>query len=71
VESPVDVNYPLPNNKGSIILSSKIQDNSVLLYFKFNFNDSLYGPEYYDYLKKYLGKIVDIQKNTLIVLKKK
>ncbi|MGM5471055.1 DUF3857 domain-containing protein [Flavobacteriaceae bacterium LMO-SS05] len=71
IESPGDFAYPLPNNKGMIVLSSKVRDHSVLLYLKFNFNEALYGPEYYDSLKKFFSKIVDIQKNTLIILKKK
>ena len=71
VEKPEDQTLTLPNNKGSLVLSSNIQDNSVLLYFKFNFNESLYGPEYYDYLKKFMAKIVDIQKNSLLYIKKK
>ena len=71
VESPSDLAYSLPNSKGSIILSSKIQGNSVLLFFKFNFNEAFYDPIYYDSLKDFFFKIVDIQKNSLIVLKKK
>jgi hypothetical protein len=71
IEHPTDKTFSLPNNKGSIILTSKIQDNSVLLYFKLVFYESLYDPIYYDSIKDFFAKIVDIQKNSLIVLKKK
>ena len=71
LDKPKDVSLTLPNNKGTLVFASQIQDNSVLLYLKINFNDSFYGPEYYDYLKKFFAKIVDIQKNALIVVKKK
>jgi hypothetical protein len=71
LESPNDLGYSLLNNKGSILLSTKIQDNSLLLFFKFNFNEALYDPIYYDSIKEFFAKIVDIQKNSLIVLKKK
>jgi len=71
LDRPTDVSLTLPNNKGMLILSSQIHDNAVLLFLKINFNDSFYGPEYYDYLKQFFAKIVDIQNNALIVLKKK
>lgn len=70
IEFPNDLSVSLPNNKGSLILSSTIEDDSILLYFKFNFNDTLFGPEYYNSLKNFFSNIVDIQKNAFIVLKK-
>ena len=70
IEIPKDISLTLPNNKGVLVLSSQIQNNSILLYFKINLNESLYGQEYYGYLKEFFTKIVDIQKNELIVLKK-
>ena len=71
LELPKEMSFTLPNNKGSMLLTTKTEENNILLYFKFNFNDTIYEPEYYPYLKEFLSKIVDIQKNSLIVLKKK
>ncbi|WMI67592.1 DUF3857 domain-containing protein [Mangrovimonas sp. YM274] len=71
VEIPKDFKVSLPNNTGSLIFSSKKEDNNILLYLKFDFKESLYGPEYYKSLKIFFGKIVDIQHNSLIVLEKK
>ncbi|MFC4722116.1 DUF3857 domain-containing protein [Geojedonia litorea] len=71
VEIPKEEMFSLPNNKGTVTLSSKAQGNEIMVYFKISFNDALFDPTYYNALKIYLGKIVDIQKNALIVLKKK
>ncbi|MGR7814614.1 DUF3857 domain-containing protein [Lacinutrix undariae] len=71
VEIPKDLNLSLPNGKGTLIFTTKQTDNSVMIYFKFNFTDAIYGASYYSVLKAYMGKIVDIQKNSLILLKKK
>ena len=60
----------LPNNVGRLVLSSKVFDNKVNLTLRVDFKESLYVPEYYPYLKKFMSKIVDIQKNSVLVLKK-
>lgn len=70
-EKPTNSSFKLPNNKGSVIFSSTIQNNNINLMFKINFKDAVYPPEYYPYLKDFMSKIVDIQKNSLILLKKK
>lgn len=71
MELPKDSNFALPNNKGTVLISTKVEDNNIMIYHKINFNDSIYEPEYYPYLKEFFSKIGDIQKNSLIVLKKK
>lgn len=71
LETPEDCVLKLPNNTGSLTFTTTVNENSVLLYFKFNFTQSYYEPQYYDSLKTFFGKIVDVQKNSLILLKKK
>jgi hypothetical protein len=71
IELPEEVKITLPNNKGLLIFSTKKVEDSVILYFKFNFKETIYNPEYYESLKKFMGTIVDAQKNSLIVLKHK
>lgn len=71
VEQPQDMAFKLPNNKGSIVFSSTLENNSLMLYFKLSFNESYYNPEYYPSLKEFVSTAVDIQKNSLLVLKKK
>nr|WP_321236537.1 DUF3857 domain-containing protein [uncultured Psychroserpens sp.] len=71
VDIPKAVNLSLPNKAGTLIFSTAINDDSVTLFFKFNFKEAIYSSDYYDVLKRYFATIVDIQKNSLIVLKKK
>ena len=71
VEKPEDIILSLPNNKGQIRLSNQIIGNKISLLFKFEFKSSFYEPEYYPYLKKYINKIIDIQNNSLFLLKRK
>ena len=71
IELPEQANISLPNNKGLLTFTTKVVDNDILLYFKFNFREPIYGPEYYESLKIFMGNIVDIQKNSIIVLKHK
>lgn len=71
VEQPQDMALKLPNNTGSILFSSTQENNTLMLYFKLSFNESYYNPEYYPSLKEFVGTAVDIQKNSLLVLKKK
>ncbi len=71
LEVPKDFSHALPNNKGTLLLNTTVEENSILIYHKINFNASIYEMEYYPYLKQFFSQIVDIQKNSLIVLKKK
>lgn len=71
LEVPEQQVLSLPNNSGKLIFSTKKTDNSVEVYFKVNFNETLYASEFYPYLKEFFSQLVDIQTNSLIVLKKK
>lgn len=71
LEYPKDLTLKLPNNKGSLLLNSKIEGNTVQLYFRLNFSEAIYNPEYYNDIKKFMGTIVDTQNNSLIVIQKK
>lgn len=70
-ELPESVKVALDTNKGSLVMTAQQDENTVNIYFKLMFNRSIYGFNYYSSLKKLLGKVVDIQKNSLIVLEKK
>jgi len=70
VELPKDTKQSLPNNSGQILFSSNQMGNTLNLMFKIDFKKSIYEPEYYPYLKAFMGKIVDIQNNALVLLKK-
>jgi hypothetical protein len=70
LEKPKDVFMGLPNNSGTISLSTTVLNNSINLIMKIDFKGLIYPPEYYPYLKEFMSKIVDIQKNSIILLKK-
>jgi hypothetical protein len=71
IEKPKDMILMLPNDKAEIRFSSQILDNAVSIFLKVEFKEAVYGPEYYPYLKEFMSKIIDIQNNSLILLKKK
>lgn len=71
IDMPKEINGVLPNNTGEIIFQTKVDDDKLLLFFKVTLKESLYDAAYYDALKMYFGKILDVQTNSLIVLKKK
>jgi len=71
VDYPKELLYHLPNNKGQVTLKSLKENNTISIYFKFDFKDAIYNSAYYASLKKYMSTVIDIQNNSLIVLKKK
>ncbi|TXG39308.1 DUF3857 domain-containing protein [Seonamhaeicola maritimus] len=71
VEKPKPVIGSLPNKAGRLFFSSTIMGNQLSLTFRIEFKEAIYAPEYYPYLKKFMNKIVNIQNNSLVLLKKK
>jgi hypothetical protein len=71
IEKPTDAVINLPNKTGQIHFSATTLGNSINVIFRINFNEAIYPPEYYPYLKEFMKNIVDIQTNSLILLKKK
>ncbi|WP_162495541.1 DUF3857 domain-containing protein [Confluentibacter flavum] len=70
LELPQDFIVALPNNTGMVTLSSKTLGPTVNLTLRVDFKEALYPSEFYPYLKEFMTKIVDIQKNATIVIKK-
>lgn len=71
ISVPKPVSLSLPNNTGTLVYSANINNDTVTLFFKYYFKEAIYDSAYYESLKEYFSTIVDIQKNSLIVLKKK
>ncbi|TCK64698.1 uncharacterized protein DUF3857 [Winogradskyella wandonensis] len=71
LELPKNKRFSLPNRTGSILFSSTEQNNKITVFFKLKFNKTIYSPEYYNVLKEFMSKVVEIQNNTVIVLEKK
>ena len=71
VELPKETTKQLPENSGKLIFNIIENNGDIIVYFKYDFKKPIYHAEYYTFLKSYLKTIVNIEKNTLIVLKKK
>lgn len=70
-EIPKSLSLKLPQNKGSLLFSTQQAGNTVSMYFKLSFNETIYDSAYYEGLKTIMDRVVDILNNTLIVLEKK
>ncbi|MEF3079296.1 DUF3857 domain-containing protein [Winogradskyella poriferorum] len=70
VELPEQENLILPNNTGSFVFNVDLTDNKLTLIFKLKFDKIIYEPEYYNYLKMFMSKVVKTQNNTVIVFEK-
>jgi hypothetical protein len=70
-EIPKEQSLNLPSNKGTIMFKTDYNDEEINLYFRFNINETLLSSDYYKYLKFFFGKILDIKKNSFILLEQK
>ncbi len=70
-EKPETIRVALPNKTGNFSFSAKVMGNTVHILFNINFNEAVYPPSYYPYLKEFMNKVVNVQTNSLLVLKKK
>ncbi|WP_299550375.1 DUF3857 domain-containing protein [Seonamhaeicola sp.] len=71
VEKPKPVIASLPDKAGKVFFSSSIFENELSLTLRIDFKKAVYVAEYYPYLKKFMNKIVNIQNNSLVLLKRK
>ncbi|TYA71573.1 DUF3857 domain-containing protein [Seonamhaeicola marinus] len=71
VEKPKPIIVNLPNKEGKVFFFSTLKENSIILSLRIDFKQAVYPPEYYPYLKDFMKKVVDIQTNTVVLLKKK
>lgn len=71
VEKPKDINAKIPNDGGEIVLHTTVSEQKLTLSFKLNFKESLYSADYYGTFKAYVDKVLDVQTNSLVVLKRK
>ncbi|WP_400079398.1 DUF3857 domain-containing protein [Winogradskyella sp. R77965] len=70
IDMPKAVSYALPNKAGSFIFNIDKKENQLLFYFKVKFDKAIYEAQFYEHLKTFMSKIVEAQKNTVIVLEK-
>ncbi|KAB1067140.1 DUF3857 domain-containing protein [Tamlana haliotis] len=67
---PEDMAFQLPNNTGTFVFTSKQVNNAINVMLKITFNKSIYEPEYYEYLKEFMSKILEVQNNSTILITK-
>ncbi|KJD33117.1 hypothetical protein PK35_09175 [Tamlana nanhaiensis] len=68
---PESVRLAIPNNAGELYFDVNQIGNVINLTFKLSLKTDIYPPDYYPYLKEFMSKAVDIQKNSVIVLTSK
>ena len=70
VESPPkDVAIGLPNNTGRFVTSYQNQDNTFIFSNMIQFNKSVYNAEEYPYLKELYNKIIQSEKEEMVIAK--
>ncbi|MDP9081796.1 MAG: DUF3857 domain-containing protein [Bacteroidota bacterium] len=67
---PQNVAIGIPNGGGKYITSYEPGDNSFSFTYLTQFNNSVYGPELYPYLKEFYNKIILSQKGEMVFKKK-
>lgn len=67
---PAGSEYKLANNKGLLKFDSSRSGNNISLYFNLILNSSIFSVGEYDELQTLFYKALDIQNNSLIIIKK-
>ncbi|MNI92080.1 hypothetical protein D3C73_1498300 [compost metagenome] len=68
-EKPKDIAIALPNNGGRYILSSKLEEDSISLNQVLQFNNAIYQPDEYLFLKEFYSRIIQNQKTEFLLKK--
>ena len=71
VELPENVTFALPNKSGLIAFSSAVNEKKLSVFTRIKLDKPIYDVGYYNALKAFMSKIIDLQNNTIIVLEKK
>ncbi len=67
--APKDVAVGLPNNTGKFVTSYQNQDNTFIFSNLIQFNKSVYNAEEYLYLKELYNKIIQSEKEEMVIAK--
>lgn len=71
IELPKPINLILPENKGSLNFSCMANDEKLSIFVRIKLDEPIYSTDYYESLKTFMSKIIDLQNNTVVVLEKK
>ncbi|MEW7279292.1 hypothetical protein ABW636_11920 [Aquimarina sp. 2201CG1-2-11] len=67
---PEDTSFGLPNNGGTLHLSAKANNKVLTINYRISFSSDYYPKDYYESLKIFFNKIVTIENNSVIAIKK-
>lgn len=69
LEKPKDMAIALPNAGGKYLLQTKLEDNTISMSQILQFNNAIYQPDEYLYLKEFYSKIIQNQKTEFLLKK--
>ncbi|KQM69591.1 transglutaminase [Pedobacter sp. Leaf216] len=69
IEKPKDMAIGLPNAGGKYILNTNLEDNTISMNQVLQFNNAIYQPEEYLFLKEFYSKIIQNQKTEFLLKK--
>jgi len=69
LEKPKDMAIGLPNSGGKYLLQTNLENNIISLSQILQFNNAIYAPEEYLYLKEFYSKIIQNQKTEFLLKK--
>jgi len=69
LEKPKDMAIALPNAGGKYLLQTKLEDNTISMNQILQFNNAIYQPDEYLYLKEFYSKIIQNQKAECLLKK--
>ncbi|RNC79806.1 MAG: DUF3857 domain-containing protein [Winogradskyella sp.] len=70
MEIPGDSNFALPNKAGLVSVSFQNTGSKLTVFLRIKFDKAIYDAGYYDALKSFMSKIIELQNNSIIVLQK-
>lgn len=69
LEKPKDMAIGLPNGGGRYLLSSKLEEDTISVNQILQFNNAIYQPEEYLFLKEFYSRIIQNQKTEFLLKK--
>jgi Transglutaminase-like superfamily len=69
LEKPKDMAIALPNAGGKYLLQTKLEGNTISMSQILQFNNAIYQPDEYLYLKEFYSKIIQNQKTEFLLKK--
>lgn len=71
VDTPEAKRYALPQKTGMLTISSTLEANKLIINHRVNLNSAYYTVDFYDGLKEFFSRIIELENDTFISVKKK